>query len=53
MLYLVQPIAPEVNFVSNVTIYTLAKELNMTPSMISRAFSPNGKISEEKRKIIF
>ena len=37
---------------SNVTIYTLAKELNMTPSMISRAFSPNGKISEEKRKII-
>ena len=52
MLYLVQPIAPEVNFVSNVTIYTLAKELNMTPSMISRAFSPNGKISDEKRKII-
>jgi len=38
--------------VSNVTIYTLAKELNMSPSMISRAFSPNGKISEEKRKII-
>ena len=37
---------------SNVTIYTLAEELNMTPSMISRAFSPNGKISEEKRKII-
>lgn len=52
MLYLVQPIAPEVNFVSNVTIYTLAKELNMTPSMISRAFSPNGKISEKKRKLI-
>jgi len=38
--------------VSEVTIYTLAKELNMTPSMISRAFSPSGKISEEKRKII-
>lgn len=37
---------------SNVTIYTLAKELNMTPSMISRAFSANGKISDEKRKII-
>ena len=37
---------------SNVTIYTLAKELNMTPSMISRAFSPNGKISEKKRKLI-
>jgi len=48
----VQPIAKEVEFVSNVTIYTLAEELNMTPSMISRAFSPNGKISEEKRKII-
>ena len=37
---------------SKITIYTLAKELNMTPSMISRAFSPNGKISEEKREII-
>ena len=37
---------------SKITIYTLAKELNMTPSMVSRAFSPNGKISEEKRKII-
>ena len=47
-----QPIAKEVEFVSNVTIYTLAEELNMTPSMISRAFSLNGKISEEKRKII-
>ena len=34
------------------TIYTLAKELNMTPSMISRALNPNGKISEEKRKIV-
>ena len=47
-----QPIALEVEFMLNVTIYTLAKELNMTPSMISRAFSPTGKISEEKRKII-
>jgi len=37
---------------AEVTIYTLAKELNMTPSMVSRAFSPNGKISEEKRKIV-
>lgn len=36
----------------NVTIYTLAKELNMTPSMVSRAFNPNGKISEDKRKIV-
>ena len=34
------------------TIYTLAKELNMTPSMISRALNPNGKISAEKRKIV-
>lgn len=35
---------------SETTIYTLAKELGMTPSMVSRAFNPNGKISEEKRK---
>lgn len=35
---------------AEVTIYTLAEELNMTPSMVSRAFSPNGKINEEKRK---
>ena len=34
------------------TIYTLAKELGMTPSMISRALNPNGRISEEKRKIV-
>ena len=34
------------------TIYTLAEELNMTPSMVSRALSPNGKISEEKREIV-
>ena len=36
----------------DVTIYTLAKELNMTPSMVSRAFSPSARISEDKRKII-
>ena len=36
----------------NITIYTLAKELNMTPAMVSRAFNPNGKISEDKRKIV-
>ena len=35
---------------ADVTIYTLAKELNMTPSMISRAFNPEAKIREEKRK---
>lgn len=35
-----------------VTIYTLAKELNMTPSMVSRAFNPNGKINEEKRTLV-
>jgi len=35
---------------AEVTIYTLAEELNMTPSMVSRAFSPKGKINEEKRK---
>ena len=37
---------------ADVTIYTLAKELNMTPSMISRAFNPEAKIREEKRKLI-
>ena len=37
---------------SDVTIYTLAKELGMTPSMVSRAFNPNGKISADKRKIV-
>ena len=35
-----------------VTIYTIAKELNMTPSMVSRAFDPNGRIREEKRKLV-
>ncbi len=35
-----------------VTIYTLAKELNMTPSMVSRAFNPEGRINEEKRKLV-
>lgn len=37
---------------SEVTIYTLAKELGMTPAMVSRAFNPNAKISESKRKIV-
>ena len=37
---------------SDVTIYTLAKELNMTASMVSRAFNPEAKISEEKRKTV-
>ena len=36
----------------NVTIYTLAEELNMTPSMISRAFNPDAKISAEKRRLV-
>ena len=35
-----------------VTIYTLAKELNMSPSMVSRAFSPNGRIDREKRRLV-
>ena len=35
-----------------VTIYTLAQELNMTPSMVSRAFNPDARISEDKRKIV-
>ena len=37
---------------SQVTIYTLAKELNMTPAMVSRAFNPDAKISESKRQIV-
>ena len=36
----------------DVTIYTLAKKLNMSPSMVSRAFNPEGRIDEEKRKIV-
>lgn len=47
-----QPIAQGGILLSDITIYTLAKELNMTPSMVSRAFNPNGKISEDKRKIV-
>ena len=35
-----------------VTIYTLAEELNMTPSMVIRAFNPDAKISEDKRTIV-
>ncbi|MBQ8352102.1 MAG: LacI family DNA-binding transcriptional regulator [Clostridia bacterium] len=37
---------------STVTIYTLAKELHMTPSMVSRAFNPEARIDEEKRQIV-
>lgn len=35
-----------------VTIYTLAEELNMTPTLISRAFNPSASISEKKRRLI-
>ena len=37
---------------ADVTIYTLAKELNMAPSMVSRAFNPACKVSKQKRKLI-
>lgn len=37
---------------ADVTIYTLAKELNMTPSMVSRAFNPACKVSKQKRKLV-
>jgi len=37
---------------TNMTIYELAKELNMTPAMVSRAFNPDAKINEEKRKLV-
>lgn len=35
-----------------VTIYSLAKELNMSPSMVSRAFSDHAMIAENKRKLV-
>ncbi len=35
-----------------VTIYTLAQELGMSVSAVSRAFNPNAKLSAEKRRII-
>ena len=34
------------------TIYTLAEELGMTPSMVSRALNPNGKVAPEKRRLV-
>ena len=37
---------------SKVTIYTIAEALGMTPSMVSRALNPNGKVNPEKRKLI-
>ena len=37
---------------ADITIYTIADELNMTPSMVSRAFNPDAKISEDKRAIV-
>ena len=37
---------------NKVTIYTIAEALNMTPSMVSRAFKPGGKVNAEKRKLI-
>ena len=47
-----QPIAQGDESMADITIYTLAKELNMTPSMVSRAFNPDAKISEDKRKTV-
>ena len=35
-----------------VTIYTLADELNVSPSAVSRAFNPNSRLSKEKRQRI-
>ena len=35
-----------------VTIYSLAEELNMTPSMVSRAFNPDAKIADSKRELV-
>lgn len=36
----------------HVTIYSLAKELGMSPSMVSRAFNPSAIVDAEKRKKI-
>lgn len=36
----------------NVTIYTIAEALNMSVSMVSRAFKPESKLNPEKRKLI-
>lgn len=35
-----------------ITIYTLAEELGMTPSMVSRALNPSGKVDEAKRRAV-
>lgn len=38
--------------VEKVTIYTLANQLNVSPSAVSRAFKPNSRLDPEKRKRI-
>ena len=35
-----------------ITIYSLANEIGVTATMVSRAFTPNAKINPEKRKMI-
>ncbi len=35
-----------------VTIYSLAKELGVSPTAVSRAFDPNSRLSKEKRALI-
>ena len=35
------------------TIYSIAKELNMSPSMVSRALSKNGSVDAKKRELIW
>lgn len=37
---------------NKVTIYTIAEKLNMSVSMVSRAFKPESKLNPEKRKLI-
>ena len=36
----------------NYTIYDLAAELGVTPSMVSRAFNPSARVAHEKREMI-
>lgn len=38
---------------SKTTIYSIAKELNMSPSMVSRALSKNGSVDAKKRELIW
>ena len=52
VIKLVQSVAQGGKVLAETTIYTIASELGMTPSMVSRAFNPNARISKEKRQLV-